>query len=242
MLKEKGDIKKKEDRQLFSKKVAGPLLFVSLLFVFFFLFFLFVFAGLSQEEKERGTYSIYFMEEKVGYEEYTWQEDETGYSLSINGRITKPIAMEIESLKIRLDKNFIPLSFYLKGTLSGMSQEISSSIEDGQVENTILTSGHEQKNSVNIKRDAFLLPNPVYAPYMVLTKKFRCTLQESVVLSAYIIPQVEIDFTLKPKEEEPCLLIMRLSGIEIELETDEEGNMRSLHIPSQRLYVIKNAI
>jgi hypothetical protein len=203
------------------------------------LVFLFVFSGMSQEEVERGTFSIYFMEEKVGYEEYTWQANETGYTLSLSGRMTKPVAVEIEILTIRLDQNFIPISYYYKGTLSGMSQEISSSIEEGQVENTILVLGHEQKNSVKIKRDAFLLPNPVFAPYMVITKKFQCTLLESVVLSAYLIPQVEIEFTLEPKEEEPCILIMHSSGMEIEIETDEEGKLISLYIPSQRLRVVQ---
>ncbi len=242
MVRRKAD-RKKGDRLLFFKKVACPLFSYScpLFFVLISLLFLFVFSGLSQEETERGTFSIYFMEEKVGYEEYTWQADEMGYNLSLSGRMTKPVAVEIELLTIRLDKNFIPISYYYKGTLSGMSQEISSSIEEGQVENTIMVLGHEQKNTVKIKRDAFLLPNPVFAPYMVLTKKFRCTLQESVALSAYLIPQVEIEFTLEPKdkEEEPCILIMHSSGMKIEIETDEEGKLKSLYIPSQRLRVVQ---
>ena len=245
---------KKGARLLFFKKVAWPLFSSytpfsshaspffprSLLSGLILLLFLSVFSGFSQEETERGTFSIYFMDEKVGYEEYIWQADETGYNLSLSGRMTKPIAVEIERLTIRLDNNFIPLSFYFKGRLSGMSQEVFSSIEEGQVENTILVSGHEQKNTVKIKRDAFLLPNPIFSPYMILTKKFRCTLQESVTLSAYIIPQVEIDFTLESEEESPCILIMHSSGMEIELETDEEGKLISLHIPSQRLRVVQS--
>ena len=238
MVRKKGDKKRGQSpfSPFFLKEGDCPLFFVLIS-----LLFRFVFSGLSQEETERGTFSIYFMEEKVGYEEYTWQSDEMGYTLSLSGRMTKPVAMEIELLTIRLDNNFIPISFYYKGTLSGMSQEISSSIEEGQVENTIIVLGHEQKNTIKIKRDAFLLPNPVFAPYMILTKKFRCTLQESVALSAYLIPQVEIEFTLEPKEEEPCILIMHSSGMEIELETDEEGMLKSLYIPSQRLRVVKES-
>lgn len=209
------------------------------IFIFLMLLFFFVFAGEDEEEVERGVLSIYFMEEKVGYEEYTWQSDEMSYLLSVRGRMTKPVALEIESLTLRLDKSFIPRHFYFKGSVSGVAQEISSFIVEGQVENIIQVSGEEQRNTVKIKRDAFLLPNPVFSCYMVMTKKFRCALQEPVELSAYIIPQLEVPFTLEIKEECPCLLIMQISGIKIELETDDEGNLKALHSPSQKLRVIQ---
>ena len=58
---------------------------------------------------------LYFMDEKVGYEEYTWQSDEQGYLLEASGRMTKPVALEITKLSLRLDKSFIPRKFYFKG-------------------------------------------------------------------------------------------------------------------------------
>ena len=210
------------------------------IFIFLLLLFFFVFPGWSEEEVESGVLSIYFLDEKVGYEEYTWQSDEISYLLSVKGRMTKPIAMEIESLTLRLDKSFIPRHYYFKGSVSGVAQEISSLIVEGRVENTIQVGGQEQKNSVKIKRDAFLLPNPVFSCYMVVTKKFRCALEEPAELSAYIIPQLEVPFTLEFKEESPCSLIMQISGIKIELETDDEGNLKSLRIPSQRLQIMHN--
>lgn len=194
-----------------------------------------------QEEAQRGSFSIYFREEKVGYEEYTWQPEEWGFSLSVSGRITKPTAMEIERLTIGLDKNLIPNHYFFKGSVSGVAQEISSKILDGTVENTIRVQGQEQKSTVHIKRDALLLPNAVFSPYIVLTKKFRCSLEEPIELSAYIIPQLEAPFILEPKEEASCSLIMRISGLEIELETDEEGNLSRLAIPSQKLKVVQDS-
>lgn len=180
---------------------------------------------------------LYFMDEKVGYEEYTWQSDEQGYLLEASGRMTKPVALEITKLSLRLDKSFIPRKFYFKGYISGVTQEITSFISEGDVENIIKVSGQERKSKAKIRRDAFLLPNAIFSPYIVLTKKFRCHLQEKVELSAYIIPQLEVSFTLEPKEGSPCLLIMNMDGIEIELETDEEGTLNSIAIPSQRLKV-----
>lgn len=202
----------------------------------------FVFGRGNKDEVQSGRFSIYFREEKVGYEEYTWQPGERGYVLSVRGRITKPTPIEIERLTISLDKSFIPNHFSFKGSVSGVVQEISSSIKEGSVENTIRVAGQEQRNTVKIKRDAILLPNAIFSPYVVLTKKFRCALEETIELSAYIIPQLEASFTLEPKEESPCTLIMRLSGLEIEIETDEEGNLKTLHIPSQRLRVIQDSL
>jgi len=217
-------------------------MFKKILLLFFFIFLLLLsFSALpvrSQEEAERGVISIYFMGEQVGYEEYIWQSDETGYFLSLRGRMTKLVAMEIESLTISLDKSFIPRQFHFKGSIGGVDQEISSSIVDGKVENIIYASGQEQRITVEIKKDAFLLPSGVFSPYIVLTKKFRCTLQEPVNLSAYIIPHLEIPFTLKTKDESPCSLIMQLGETLIELETDDEGNLEALYIPSQKVRVI----
>ena len=200
----------------------------------------FVFVQDYRDEAQSGRFSIYFREEKVGYEEYTWERGEQGFVLSVRGRITKPTSIEMERLIISLDKSFIPNHFSFKGSVSGVLQEISSTIKEGNVENAIRVAGQEQRNTVKIKRDAILLPNAIFSPYIVLTKKFRCALKETIELSAYIIPQLEASFTLEPKEESPCTLIMRLSGLEIEIETDEEGNLKALHIPSQRLRVTQD--
>lgn len=213
-------------------------IFISFVLVVFTLLFLSVSRVRSQEEVERGNFSIYFMEENVGFEEYIWRADEEGYLLSVRGQMTRP-AMEIEILTIRLDKDFIPIQFHFKGAIGGIAQEISSSIDEGKVENTILVVDQEHRITAEVKRDAFLLPNPIFSCYMAITKKFRCTLQESVKLSAYIIPQIEVTYTLKPKEEDPCVLLMRRGGIEMELETDDEGKLLSILIPSKKLQVIR---
>lgn len=215
-----------------------------ILFVFLLIFSIlsfFLFSLSASKMTEKGEFSIYFMDEKVGYEEYTWEEDENGYHLSVKGRMTKPADLEIKELDIRLDKNFIARSFRFKGSVNGVQQEVSSTISEGDVENTIKVAGQESQSTVKIRRDAFLLPNPVFSPYVVLTKKFMCTLEEEIELSAYIIPQLENPFTLNSVEGVPCTLIMQLSGITIELQTDDEGNLIALSVPAQRLEVLRTA-
>ncbi|NIM58249.1 MAG: hypothetical protein GTO16_04810 [Candidatus Aminicenantes bacterium] len=212
---------------------------VIFIFVFLLLLFFFVFAAQYEEEAESGVLSIYFQDERVGYEEYTWQSDEVGYILSVKGRMTKPVDMEIHSLVLRLDKSFIPRQFNFKFSVAGIAQEISSVIVDGQVENTIHVSGQEQKSVVKIKRDAFLLPNPVFSCYMVLAKKYRCNLLEPVELSAYIIPLFEVPLSLEFDEESPCSLTLEISGITMKMETDDDGSLKFLHSPAQKLKVYK---
>ncbi len=190
---------------------------------------------------EKGVFDISFMGEKVGYEEYTWQSTETGYLLTVRGRMTKPIPMVIDKLTIRLDKAFIPSQYYFDGSVSGVRQEVLTVINEGQVENVILVAGQEQKAEVKIKRDAFLLPNPVYSPYIVLTKKFPCSLQEKAECSAYIVPHFEALFTLAPSEENPCLLIMDMAGTETHIVTDDSGKLMSLSIPLRKLEVVRTS-
>jgi hypothetical protein len=214
------------------------LLIVALLTMLFFCLSL----KASPQDAEKGTLSIYFMQEQVGYEEYVWEEEEYGYTLTVRGRMTKPIAIEIDELVINLDKSFIPRQYLFRGRVSGVDQEIRSIISEGKVVNTRDVAGQQQSEAVSIRRDAFLLPNPVFSPYMVLTKKYRCNLQEEIDVSAYIIPQMEVPAKLEPKEDDPCRLIMHLAANEIELETNEEGTLNTMDIPSQSLRVLKTMI
>ncbi len=193
-----------------------------------------------QEEYERGTFSIYFMDEKVGYEEFTWRRDASGILLTVQGRITKPVLMSIDELVIRLDGSFIPTAFRFKGSVGGVEQDVESELREGEVRNSIRVPGQEQSQAVSIRRDAFLLPNPIFSPYMVISKKFRCSLTAPQELSAYIIPQVETEFTLSPKENEPCTLILEMGTTQIELITDENGQMLELSIPLQRLRIVRD--
>ena len=199
-----------------------------------------IFLAFSQERKEEGVLYIYFREEKVGFEEFSWRSDELGYILEASGQMTKPVPLKISQLVLHLDKSFIPWKFFFKGSVRGVNQEIRSSLSEGDVKSIIHVSGQEREDEAKIKRDAFLLPNAIFSPYLVLTKRFRCTLEEKIELSAYIIPQLEVPFTLEPKEDSPCCLIMHLSGREIEIETDEEGDLKSVVIPSQRLRIAQS--
>ena len=210
-----------------------------------FLFIFFVLATLNSGSSqpaasEKGRFSIYFMDEKVGYEEYIWRQEERGFVLEVEGRMTKPIRMTIEELTIRLDNSFIPRYFKFKGTVSGVEQEITSTLTEGKVLSSFKMGDQEYQQSAEVKRDTFLLPNPMFSPYMVITKKYLCNLPESTELSAYIIPQVETPFVLSPLEEMPCSLLMEMGATQIELVTDEQGRLNVLRIPLQKLRIVRD--
>ena len=214
---------------------------IIIILVLFLLALLFFFLSpiSAQEREEEGQLSIFFMGEKVGYEEYVLESDDQGFVLEASGRITKPVVLIMNKLIIRLNKDYIPRSFYFQGSVSGVNQEIQSSITDGNVKGLIKVSGQETNIETKVKRDSFLLPSGIFSPYVLLTKKFRCNLQELVELSAYIIPQMEVSFTLEPKEGSPCFLVMNMGGIVVEIETNGQGNLKTLLVPSQRLRVIQ---
>lgn len=186
--------------------------------------------------------AIYFMQEQVGYEEYSWAEDDLGYTLTVRGKMTKPISLEIERLVIRVNKNFIPEMFSFEGQVSGVAQDIQSYFSEGTVANTKQVAGQTQTERVKVKRDAILLPNPVFSPYMVLTKKYRCSLADKAEISVYIIPQMEIAAVLEPGQDIPCHLVLRLGPTEIMMTTDEKGVLDNLEIPSQSLKVQRTLV
>ena len=217
--------------------IKKKIFFISILLIS--LSFPFPFSGAVPDTEETGTLSIYFMQEQVGYEEYIWEEDGFGFTLTVGGRMTKPIDISIERLVIRMNKSFIPESYLFQGRISGVQQEIQSFFSGGKAVNTRQVAGQERTETVEVRRDAVLLPNPVFSPYMVLTKRFRCSLSETAEISAYIIPQMEVLASIASKQENPCHLLLILGPTEIELKTDEDGGLIGLDIPSQNLRVVR---
>lgn len=208
--------------------------------IFLLFVVLFLYSVPSSQENERGTYSIHYREEEVGYERYVWESHERGYTLRVEGRITKPVAVKIEELTIEVNKSFIPTGFYFQGSISGVDKEIESIIRDGYVENKIHVRGQKQRETTQIQRDAFLLPNPMFSPYLILAKKHNCRLQEERDATAYIIPQTETSITIEPLEGAPCTLLVRLNQTEIRLKTDPQGVLQSIRIPSQYTKVTRS--
>jgi len=197
--------------------------------------------GPSPASTEKGRLSVYFREEMVGFEDYSWSEDEFGYTLEVTGRMTKPLDLEIERLIIHLNKSFIPYSYIFKGAIGGLSQEVTSSLSDGKADTIQVVSGRETRFESQVRRDAFLLPNPLFSPYIVLARKFRCGLAEKAECMAYIIPQMEIPLAVEPQEGSPCRLTLAMAGVRIEIETDCDGNLLGLWIPAQSLRVVSNS-
>jgi hypothetical protein len=192
--------------------------------------------------EDKGRLIISFRDGQVGYEDYEWIEEARGYTLQVRGKMEKPLALEIEAMTIRTDKSFLPTHFHFKGSVSGVAQEVTSTITEGKVESLVQVSGQENRFSSQIRRDAFLLPNPIFSPYIIIAKKFGCGLQEKAELSAYIIPQVEVPMVLEPKGENPCSLFLKISETAVTLETDKDGHFISLLIPSQSLKVSKEGV
>jgi len=215
-------------------------LFLSLI-LFFFSLFLYPLYNVFSNGVERGVFSVYFMGEKVGYEEYTWEEDEQGFLLNVKGKMTKPTTVEVENLVIRLSNDYIAESYEFEGSVNGIPQRVSSTIKEGYVQTIVQISGQEQFLAEKIRRDAFLLPNPIFSPYMVITKKFRCSPPEKIELSAYIIPQLEIPFLLEAAKESVCLLQFMIGSTPVALQTNDSGCLKSLEMPSQKIKVVADS-
>ena len=100
-------------------------------------------------------------------------------------------------------------------------------------------AGQESRLEAQVRRDAFLLPNPLFSPFLVLTKRFRCGVSEKGEFAGYIIPQMVIPLAVEPVEGAPCRLALAMAGVRVEIDTDADGNLLVLAIPSQNLKVAR---
>ncbi|MCJ7680248.1 MAG: hypothetical protein MUP70_05960 [Candidatus Aminicenantes bacterium] len=204
------------------------------------LFISFLLCDPSEEILEEGIYSIYYGGEKVGYEEYAWKAEGVTFVLQVKGRMDGPVPSILDELLIRLDRNFIPVSYVFKGMIGGIPQQVDCTFEDGTVDLRMMVAGRSNRRTVHIQRDAFLLPNPFFSPYLIIAKKFGCRLEAKQDLFSYIVPQLEDGFSLESDGENPCLLILMFKETRIEMDTDENGMLLQLRIPSQNIRVVRN--
>ncbi|NIM57693.1 MAG: alpha/beta fold hydrolase [Candidatus Aminicenantes bacterium] len=216
-----------------------------LIIVILFLIFIFLFSqepesALQSEIKKK--IFLYFIGEEAGFEEYEWIEQEDKFVLSTKGEMNKPISLITELMTIELDREFKPLRFYFKGSVRGVSQEIESTVADKEVKSRIKVGEQTSEMTSKISPDALLLPNGIFAPYVVLAKKVKDSGKEKMTIPAYIVPQLEVSLSVVPDTENPHLFNLILAGVNIELLTDEQGYIESLSIPSQSIQVYKEKL
>ncbi len=207
-----------------------------LILVILLLFFGFLFSQPPQNMTPANSLKkifFYFMGEDVGYEEYEWLEQTDRYILSARGEMRKPISLIVEQMTLELDKEFKPLRFYFKGKVRGMVQEIETTISQGEVKNKILAGEQTRETTANISPDALILPNGIFAPYVVLAKRAMRLEQEKATFRAYVVPQLEVSVSVEPDTANPLFFHLNLVGVKIELLTDKDGFLKSLSIPSQ---------
>jgi fermentation-respiration switch protein FrsA (DUF1100 family) len=210
---------------------------VILILVILFLFFTFLLCqepeDVSQTTSMKKLY-LYFMGEEAGYEEYEWIEQEDKYILRAKGEMTKPVSLVTELMMIEMDKEFRPLRFVFKGNVQGVTQEIESTLSQGEVKNTGRAGEQTMESTSKISSDALILPNSFFSPYVVLAKKAKGT-KEKMTFKAFIVPQMEVNVSVEPDNENVDLLHVNLVGVKIELLTDDKGYIRSLSVPGQMM-------
>ncbi len=201
---------------------------ITLLIIFVFLF------GQGPSSAKKKLF-LYFFGEAAGYEEYEWVENPDGFVLRATGELKKPVSLVTEQLTIQLDKELRPLKFHFKGTVNGVSQEIETTVTEGEARNKLSAASQTREIVSKVSPDTLFLPNGIFSPYVVLAEKIKKASGEKMTLPAYIVPQVEIKLSAEPDKENPHLFHLNLTGVKIELLTDEQRFLKSLSIPAQNI-------
>ncbi len=196
---------------------------------------IFIFLSSQVPSSAKKKLYLYFMGEEAGAEEYEWIENPDGFLLRASGELKKPLSLITEQLTIELDKELRPLKFHFKGTVNGVSQEIETTVTEGEARNKLTAPGQTREMTSKVSADTLFLPNGIFSPYVVLAEKIKKASGEKLTFPAYIVPQVEIRLSAEPDKENPRLFHLNLMGVKIELLTDEQRFLKSLSIPAQNI-------
>lgn len=189
---------------------------------------------------DKSTFYVYYADQPVGQESFELAETGEGYSLKASASLTKPILFETELLLLETNLSGQPTRFRFKGKVRGVEQEVSTRFSENAAENTISAAGRSSVKTDDIHAGAFVLPNLLFSPYLLLARVIGAEKGVSRKdLYAYVPPQAEVPFSLEKDVEKKRwgLWLQNPTGnkVHVIVEFGELDKPIAIHIPSASL-------
>ena len=200
-------------------------------------------------------YTIFLRGTPVGREEITVQEDSTGTTFTVQGRLGAPLNAVTRRAEMKYAPDGTPQRFLLDGTANGIDVSVRTSFANGTAQTEGSQGTAKIATSHPFSPQSVVLPNGVFALYAALADRLS-QVTAGAELRAYILPQTEIGIRVVSDQPERIqvgttflnvqrydLLFANPGGdLAVSLTAGDGGRLIRLSVPSQAIEVVREDV
>ena len=200
-------------------------------------------------------YTIFLRGTPVGREEVTVQEDATGTTITVQGRLGAPINAITRRAELKYASDGTPERFVLDGSINGNDVSVRTSFVNG----TAQTEGNQGPTKISTSHafspQTIVLPNGVFTLYAALADRLS-RVTAGAELRAYILPLTEIGVRVVSDQPERIqvgtsflnvqrydLLFRNPDGdLAVSLTVGDGGRLIRLSVPANAIEVVREDV
>ena len=214
-------------------------------------------AGAAHAQSTGSSQLIVFLNgTRLGEAESTVQQTPEGWTITSTGRLSPPFDLVTRRMSIRYATDWTPLALDIDAVSRGSVLTIRTSVTGAAAVSDVTQLGQTIQRSDKVSPRTLLLPNMFFSSFEALALQLSALGDESARLTAYVVPQAEIQLSVRRLGEEIVetpqrpLKARRFAvtfmnpgkPLESEVWIDENGRLLRFSVIAQGLAVVREDV
>ena len=160
-------------------------------------------AGAAHAQSTGSSQLIVFLNgTRLGEAESTVQQTPEGWTITSTGRLSPPFDLVTRRMSIRYATDWTPLALDIDAVSRGSVLTIRTSVTGAAAVSDVTQLGQTIQRSDKVSPRTLLLPNMFFSSFEALALQLSALGDESARLTAYVVPQAEIQLSVRRLGEE----------------------------------------
>ena len=214
-------------------------------------------AAQQQAASTQGTgYLVFFRGNPLGRELVTVNRDQTGISITTQGRMLAPLNVTIRNAEFKYLPDWTPSAFTLDATVNGNPLQLKTTFAGGRATTEGTAPGQPVSVVHNVVPKTLIHANGVFASYVALARRLVENSEEGAEFRVYVVPQTEITVRVKAIHRERMqigtnvidvrrfeLIYVNPSGeVAMNLTAGEDGGLVRVTLPADSLDIVREDV
>jgi len=214
-------------------------------------------AAQQQAASTQGTgYLVFFRGNPLGRELVTVNRDQTGISITTQGRMLAPLNVTIRNAEFKYLPDWTPSAFTLDATVNDSALQLKTTFAGGRATTEGTALGKPVSAVHTVVPKPLIHANGVFASYVALARRLVENSEEGAEFRIYVVPQTEITVRVKAIHRERMqigtnvidvrrfeLIYVNPSGdVAINLTAGEDGGLVRVTLPADSLDIVREDV
>ena len=201
-------------------------------------------------------YAIFLRGTAVGRELVTFHRDQSGITITTQGRLLAPLNVNIRSAEFKYQADWTPTSFNLDATVNGGLLQLHTTFVDEKASTEGTGGGQSITVAHPVARKTLIHANGVFTSYVGLAHRLAENSEEGAEFKVYVVPQVEVTVRVKTIRSEKIqigttvldvrryeLIYVNPSGeVATNLTVASDGELVSVNVPADSVDIVRDDV